>query len=423
MKCEEKRKTKVSVVIPVYNCEKYLEKCLHSVLNQTLQEIEIICVDDGSTDDSAKILKNFAQTEERIVLQKQKNQGAGKARNTGIEIAKGKYIAFLDADDYYVDCDALEKMYYACEKEKVSVCGSLRMVLEEDGEKKGSLFSELFFNNQDEVICDYRDYQLDYDYQSFLFERELLQIKRIEFPLYRRFQDPPFLVKALFAAQKFAVANTYLYCYRVPNIAFRFNERKTADLLRGLNDNLEFAREHQLDLLFEKTLERLEYEYADLICHNLSEENLEILELLWKANQIVCEKYQKKDSVIRPLKMILCGAKQNIAYYEENLTAMIKEQETIAIYGAGKLARRFLRFLKDKQLLNRVSCMIVSDLNGNDDRIEEIPVVPISQYQEKKDEVILVTLGVINHKNVVAQLEMKQIENYILIDNVFLESL
>ena len=159
----------ISIIMGVYNCEKYLDKCLHSVLNQTLQEIEIICVDDGSTDDSAKILENFAQTEERIVLQKQKNQGAGKARNTGIEIAKGKYIAFLDADDYYMDCDALEKMYYACEKEKVSVCGSLRMVLEEGGEKKGSLFSELFFNNQDEVICDYRDYQLDYDYQSFLF--------------------------------------------------------------------------------------------------------------------------------------------------------------------------------------------------------------------------------------------------------------
>lgn len=423
MKCDDILKPKVSVIIPIYNCEAYLEQCLHSVLQQTLSEIEIICIDDGSTDHSAEIVKKLAFTEARIVLLQQKNQGAGRARNAGIEAAQGKYLAFLDADDYYLDKDALEKMYDACEKEKVSVCGSLRKAISGESEKEEKLFSDVCWEEKETVVLSYSDYQLDYDYQNFLFEKELLQKNAIEFPLYRRFQDPPFMVRALFTAKKFAVAKTYLYCYRVPDMVFRFNTHKTEDLIKGLNDNLKFAKEQQLDILFEKTLERLEYEYANLICHNLSEESLSILALLWEANQIVCEKYQTPDYIIRPLKMILGGAKKSIEYQEEILLDLIKQKKTVAVYGAGKLARRFLQLLKDKQLIDKVSCIIVSDLKGNERRIEKIPVVSLSQYQKKEDELILVTLGVVNHKNVAANLEAQGIETYILVDDVFLESM
>ena len=90
----------ISVIIPVYNIKNYLEECLNSVMNQTLKEIEIILVDDGSTDGSAKICDDFASIDARIKVVHQKNQGAGMARNTGIEIASGKYITFTDGDDY-----------------------------------------------------------------------------------------------------------------------------------------------------------------------------------------------------------------------------------------------------------------------------------------------------------------------------------
>ena len=92
---------KVSVIIPVYNGEKYLEDTLKSVSAQTLSEIEILCVDDGSTDHSWEILQQFAAQDSRIVLLKQKNAGAGAARNYGLKTAKGKYIAFIDSDDLY----------------------------------------------------------------------------------------------------------------------------------------------------------------------------------------------------------------------------------------------------------------------------------------------------------------------------------
>ena len=91
---------KVSVIIPVYNVEKYLRQCLDSVVNQTLKEIEIICVDDGSTDSSLEILKEYASKDPRFTIITQENLYAGIARNAGIMVAKGKYIWFIDADDY-----------------------------------------------------------------------------------------------------------------------------------------------------------------------------------------------------------------------------------------------------------------------------------------------------------------------------------
>ena len=92
---------KISVIIPVYNSENYLKECLDSLLKQTFKEIEIICVDDGSTDNSLSILEKYAKKDNRIIILKQKNQGAGVARNYGMKIAKGEYLLFLDSDDFF----------------------------------------------------------------------------------------------------------------------------------------------------------------------------------------------------------------------------------------------------------------------------------------------------------------------------------
>ena len=91
---------KISVIMPIYNQEKYLEKAILSCENQTLKDIEIICVNDGSTDNSYRILTDYAKKDKRIKIINQSNQGTGRARNNGLKIAKGEYVAFLDPDDY-----------------------------------------------------------------------------------------------------------------------------------------------------------------------------------------------------------------------------------------------------------------------------------------------------------------------------------
>ena len=109
---------KVSVIIPIYNVEKYVEECLISVMNQTLKEIEIICVNDGSKDHSMEIVHKYAQEDDRIVVIHQENQGLSAARNTGLDKAKGTYVLFLDSDDWILP-NTLQELYFVAEKNEL----------------------------------------------------------------------------------------------------------------------------------------------------------------------------------------------------------------------------------------------------------------------------------------------------------------
>ena len=111
---------KVSVILPVYNVESYLRQCLDSVMGQTLKDIEIICVDDGSSDDSPAILEEFARKDSRIRILTQQNAGAGVTRNLGMKYAKGRYLSFLDSDDFF-EPDMLEKAYEKAEKYQAQI--------------------------------------------------------------------------------------------------------------------------------------------------------------------------------------------------------------------------------------------------------------------------------------------------------------
>jgi len=112
---------KISVIIPVYNSEKYLKRCLDTVINQTLQDIEIILVDDGSKDQSGNMCDEIRTTDKRVKVIHQPNSGAGSARNNGLKIATGEYISFVDSDDY-IKTDMYEKLYGYIKKNEVETC-------------------------------------------------------------------------------------------------------------------------------------------------------------------------------------------------------------------------------------------------------------------------------------------------------------
>ena len=107
---------KISVIIPVYNVEKYLSQCLDSILNQTFKDFECICVNDGSTDKSLAILQEYVNKDDRIKIINQENKGLSGARNSALKIVNGKYITFIDSDDF-VTIDYLEKLINIAEKE------------------------------------------------------------------------------------------------------------------------------------------------------------------------------------------------------------------------------------------------------------------------------------------------------------------
>ena len=102
--------SKISVIVPVYNVEKFIKRCLDSIINQTMRDLEIILVNDGSTDNSGKICDEYAQLDNRITVIHKENGGLSSARNTGLDVATGEWIAFVDSDDY-IEKNMYEVLY------------------------------------------------------------------------------------------------------------------------------------------------------------------------------------------------------------------------------------------------------------------------------------------------------------------------
>jgi glycosyltransferase involved in cell wall biosynthesis len=145
---------KVSVVMPVYNAEKYLAKSIESMLSQTLKEIELILVNDGSKDNSLKICEEYKNKDNRVTVINKKNEGACIARNTGIEKAKGKYIQLVDADDY-IENNMLEEQYNLAEKTNAEVvmCGMKFDIHQKNGQvvTSESHYKDMVLDSQDEI--------------------------------------------------------------------------------------------------------------------------------------------------------------------------------------------------------------------------------------------------------------------------------
>lgn len=130
----------VSVIVPVYNSEKYLEECIQSLVNQTYKNIEIILVDDGSTDNSYKICKQYEEIDKRIIAKTKQNTGPSDTRNYGLNLAKGNYVKFVDSDDY-LRIDNIEKMYKSAKKyDSDVVISSYSIINSEQKEKKINYF-------------------------------------------------------------------------------------------------------------------------------------------------------------------------------------------------------------------------------------------------------------------------------------------
>lgn len=209
---------KVSVIIPVYNVEKYLERCLDSVCNQTLSDIEIICINDCSKDNSLKILKEYAKEDGRIkLIDFEENKGTAVARNTGINEAQGEYIGFVDSDDY-IDLDFYEKLYNkAIETDADTAKGTMRCIGsdKEIGYDRNNLIKKNFA----------------YFYDSFttaIYKTKFLKDNNILFPLnVNYFEDPYFSILAGLKYKKVSIVDNanYYYVNRNNSLVNSFSEK------------------------------------------------------------------------------------------------------------------------------------------------------------------------------------------------------
>lgn len=271
---------KVSVIVPVYNVEKYIEKCLDSLVNQTLEEIEIIIVNDGTKDNSMKIVKDFKEKyPQKIVYLEKENGGLSDARNYGIPYAKGEYIAFLDSDDY-IEKDTYEKMYELAKKESSDM---VECDFYWEYPNKTKIDTGEVYHNKKEMAEKVRVVAW-----NKLIKREILEKAKIEFPKGYRYEDVEFTYKLIPYLEKvsFLKEPCIHYIQRENSISNSQNER-TKEIFDVLEHVIDYYKEKKI---YDKYEEQIEYIYTRyLLCSSLlrivkvndKETRNKLLEMTW----------------------------------------------------------------------------------------------------------------------------------------------
>ncbi len=396
---------KISVIIPVYNTEKFIRDCLESILSQTLKEIEIICIDDGSTDQSYAILEEYSARHKNIIVLRQKNMGAGIARNWGIEYANGKYICFMDSDDYYIQNRALEILYSEAEKNRIAVCGGDLALVSVDGKIK-----RIEKNLPENTVVEFKEFGEYYDYTSYIFNADFIRKNKIFFPPYRRYQDPLFLLKIMICAKEFFVVNEMIYAYRLKDKVVKYSLDTAVDILMGIRDCLKLAKENQLMKTYELHLKDALYSNLGILYPYAVENHRKIWELIDEINALnkewmgkTCAIFQNKES----LEAYILKVKDE---WNQFMYACHNAEE-IVIYGAGEVGQFFL-----KNYGNECKCIkgfAVSKKNGMD-MIEGYTIKEICCYS--KDSLIIVAVGKNYAGEILKNLEKLQFKNVLLLD-------
>ena len=245
---------KLSVIVPVYNTSKYLNKCIDSILNQTFKDIELILVDDGSTDNSYSILEDYKNKyPKKIVLLQKENGGQGSARNLGLKSAKGDYITFVDSDDT-IDKNMYEEMYNLAVEGNydIVICG-----LQDYYEKNNSTQKVSLNLSKDAFIKDALIKSVP-SVVNKLYKRSLFQKSKVVFNEKIWYEDYPYSMELVVNAKKIGYIDKYFYQYfhRATSTMHNENIKRNLDILKAHDDLINYFKENNF---YEKYNEELSF--------------------------------------------------------------------------------------------------------------------------------------------------------------------
>ena len=295
----------VSVIVPVYNTERYLRRCLDSLVNQSLQEIEIILVDDGSTDNSRQIMKEYEEEYlDRVTVYTKENGGQATARNMGIQRSMGKYIGFVDSDDY-VDTKMFETMYRVAEANQCDMVECHYHYLSEEGKRtkeyrtRGDIRQ---YKNQKDMFINTQASPC-----NKLYRREVLMHTAVDFPEGFIYEDTGFYIKTIPFIKKEQYIDKHFYYYFLHSSStMNANKsRKVGDIVPVLENILDFYKNNGFYEAYQRELEY--FCVKILLCSSLSRMGR------IKDNKLAKELYEKTFSFIYEnfpeykQNMYLCG--------------------------------------------------------------------------------------------------------------------
>lgn len=341
---------KISVIMPVYNASSYLNEAIESFLRQSIREKELICIDDGSSDNSVKIIESYEFSYEEVKLIKLgKNIGAGRARNYGLDKACGEYVCFLDADDFYLDTEALEKLYFYSDKYNLDACAGLINFYHDGVYEKNPQFRDIV--NSENVFRNlkFSEKPVDYGYTSFIFRRRFIDEKEIRFPDLKRYQDPPFLMESLYYSQHYGAVNVEMYAYRVGYKSLNYSVQSFNDMLRGFYTMIKFADTHDnTEFLIKKILSRIDTNYLHTIVSELRSDNPQALDIILKINAVAI-KYGYNLGILRYL-VYFNRNRTDEDFFEYSAYEFMRVhnlfEKKLAIYGAGQIGEGLVRSIE-----------------------------------------------------------------------------
>lgn len=406
----------VSVIVPVYNCEKYLKKCLVSILNQTLRNIEVICVDDGSTDNSYEILKEFYLKDNRIKVLRTENNGQGFARNLALNECRGEFIAFVDADDW-IESNMLELLFSKAKNNNLDMLffQMVNYIESSNDFVETDLYNhQCFINNGigENVIFNLSDvhdflFEIPVGPVSKLYKKEFLEYNKLKFPENMFFEDNSFFYNAFFKCNRAGFLKKQLYYRRRhKNSVTQTLDESKFDIIKATNSMLEVFfdnnkyDEYKKDVInhtfsmilewFKKSPINLRQEFYKLIKTNFKGFN----ELKNDFNNYLCEQYSVIFNIMRNndyyldflLKYKLCTA-DYVIYdngqeyelgstdynkYKSELLSDYKVTVVIPIYNNELLIHRTLMSIENQSLgIENIEVLMVDD-SSNDNTYEVI---------------------------------------------------
>ena len=392
---------KISIIVPVYNVEEYLPRCLDSLKNQTLRDIEIICVNDGSTDNSLEILMAYAKKDARINVIDKPNGGVSSARNCGLNIANGEYIGFVDPDDY-VDITMYESMYNQAKKldSEIVVCNSIRHnewdnrhwkinyfckpkskteSIKVDAPVEQNIKKDVFL---DTLLC------VPSHAWNKIYKKEFLAKNKIKFPNFDCYEDCIFTVECYSKAENLSYIDKPFYFYMVRNNS---TTRKLNTLHIMFSQMLNIIKKYLIENdLYEKLKFNFEYfsimnfiwiyqrydntkELCKYVTKELSEENFQIFKNYLKLG--------KKQKILKGLRR--CFSVENEDNNHKVFTICGIKLKLLRTNGQQYKERKIINKIKRNQNKYPKDCYLLFDcLNG--DISESIDAYSLFKYMQSK---------------------------------------
>ena len=393
---------KVSVIIPVYNVGNYLDRCLKSVLGQTERNIEILCIDDCSTDNSFNILKNYAKTDERIhIFKNQHNFGQAYSRNIGLDAAKGEFIIFVDSDDY-IDNRAVEEMYDIAIRRKLDLLFCDAKIIQEYKETQAThlrRFRKAVYTDETGAVLFHHMVQhqdMFGNVWGVLYRTAFLKENHLRFIEGILHEDVPFIYKSTILSRKAGCANhTYYYYVERNNSTMRSDniEQRLEGLLIAYFDMLFFWREHG--------------DYTDEI-------NQSIHDYIENYRRYMISLYSQtgrekiKNPMVRyVLQTGLLEKKSEIEIEipDKELAVLRGHKNGIVIYGAGKIAREVFAWLEKNNI--HIDAFVVTNLKDTDTEVYGIPVISRNDLLNLwKEAVIVMGVSIQNRDEIYKELNL-----------------